>query len=470
MFKDVFNPLKTDHIKSCQWCFQVHFAWMEFFVLSPWIRLTKPNGVLTIKNILSIGWYHECLFFQTWTKTSEWNYIDKYLKADAWQPATGQGGGEGGDEGHLGPFWGHVGATLGSSWAILGAWGYVGIMLVPWWAMLGHVGHGGHVELCGGDVGAKLGPSWGRVGRCWRHVEAMWKLCWASLGGRWAVVRLLAATMGHFNPGWGPKQPKTLWNTAFSEAVLAVFFPSLASCLFLLLLALHSMPSNILVLLLFWNFPSGISSLSGGDRLLTSQVPQVLTPPSAKDWCGDWGQSRGKLWTGKKEHEWRSGWRELCVSRCCMILYVKTSIFLEKKQKKKRKTWHQQRVNLGLWVWDMLLPQLNRKIDQPVLNHSFCWASRASHVQERDWNHWDQVEFLGSTKTYDRQPTLEVDVLHYPATFALGLFSARSGIEPWFIYKTTHNMFCVLWRSNWVTMSRMRSELFVGELGTGIGR
>jgi hypothetical protein len=68
----------------------------------------------------------------------------------------------------------------------------------------------------------------------------------------------------------------------------------------LLLLALHSMPSNILVLLLFWNFPSGISSLPGGDHLLTSQVPQVLTPPSAKDWCGDWGQSRGKLWTEKK--------------------------------------------------------------------------------------------------------------------------------------------------------------------------
>ena len=141
-----------------------------------------------------------------------------------------------------------------------------------------------------------------------------------------------------------------------------------------------------------------------------------------------------------------------------------------KKTKEKTQNMTSATVNLGLWVWDMLLPQLNRKIDQPVLNHSFCWASRASHVQERDWNHWDQVEFLGSTKTYDRQPTLEVDVLHYPATFALELFSARSGIEPWFIYKTTHNMFCVLWRSNWVTMSRMRSELFVGELGTGIGR
>ena len=42
-------------------------------------------------------------------------------------------------------------------------------------------------------------------------------------------------------------------------------------------------------------------SLPGGDGL-TSQVSQVLTPPSAKDWCGDWRKSRrGIVETWRKD-------------------------------------------------------------------------------------------------------------------------------------------------------------------------
>ena len=84
----------------------------------------------------------------------------------------------------LGPFWVHLGAHLGRSWASLGAiLGHLGPSWARSWAILG-------------DIGPILGPILGDPLRSCAVLGPSW-------GASWAILCHLGAILGHLGPFWG---------------------------------------------------------------------------------------------------------------------------------------------------------------------------------------------------------------------------------------------------------------------------